>query len=194
MSKKKKIIIIVSVLLAILLSFIGGKTFSKYLTQVKGEGIAEIASWDFKVNGRTDDVQTISLSSTFDNETLIGNKIAPGTKGSFNINLDATGSEVGINYKVTFDSETQKPTNLKFKYNDTSYNSIKELESALTGTINANDSEKTKTFTINWEWPFETGSNPSEINQNDKIDTQEAQTISNYTFNVNVQGVQVSPK
>ena len=167
MSKKKKIIIIVSVLLAILLSFIGGKTFSKYLTQVKGEGIAEIASWDFKVNGRTDEVQTINLSSTFDNETLIGNKIAPGTKGSFNINLDATGSEVGINYKVTFDGETQKPTNLKFKYNDTSYN---------------------------WEWPFETGSNTSEINQNDKIDTQEAQTISNYTFNVNVQGVQVSPK
>lgn len=194
MSKKKKIIIIVSVLLAILLSFIGGKTFSKYLTQVKGEGVAEIASWDFKVNGKTDEVQTINLSSTFDNETLIGNKIAPGTKGSFNINLDATGSEVGINYKVTFDGETQKPTNLKFKYNDTSYNSIKELESALTGTINANDSEKTKTFTINWEWPFETGSNTSEINQNDKIDTQEAQTISNYTFNVNVQGVQVPPK
>ena len=193
MSKKKKIIIIVSVLLAILLSFIGGKTFSKYLTQVKGEGVAEIASWDFKVNGKTDEVQTINLSSTFD-ETLIGNKIAPGTKGSFNINLDATGSEVGINYKVTFDGETQKPTNLKFKYNDTSYNSIKELESALTGTINANDSEKTKTFTINWEWPFETGSNTSEINQNDKIDTQEAQTISNYTFNVNVQGVQVSPQ
>lgn len=194
MSKKKKIIIIVSVLLAILLSFIGGKTFSKYLTQVKGEGVAEIASWDFKVNGKTDEVQTINLSSTFDNETLIGNKIAPGTKGSFNINLDATGSEVGINYKVTFDGETQKPTNLKFKYNDTSYNSIKELESALTGTINANDSEKTKTFTINWEWPFETGSNTSGINQNDKIDTQEAQTISKYTFNVNVQGVQVSPK
>lgn len=194
MSKKKKIIIIVSVLLAILLTFIGGKTFSKYLTQVKGEGVAEIASWDFKVNGKTDEVQTINLSSTFDNETLIGNKIAPGTKGSFNINLDATGSEVGINYKVTFDGETQKPTNLKFKYNDTSYNSIKELESALTGTINANDSEKTKTFTINWEWPFETGSNTSEINQNDKIDTQEAQTISNYTFNVNVQGVQVPPK
>lgn len=194
MSKKKKIIIIVSVLLAILLSFIGGKTFSKYLTQVKGEGVAEIASWDFKVNGKTDEVQTINLSSTFDNETLIGNKIAPGTKGSFNINLDATGSEVGINYKVTFDGETQKPTNLKFKYNDTSYNSIKELESALTGTINANDSEKTKTFTINWEWPFETGSNTSEIDQNDKIDTQEAQTISNYTFNVNVQGVQVPPK
>ena len=67
MSKKKKIIIIVSVLLAILLSFIGGKTFSKYLTQVKGEGVAEIASWDFKFNVKTDEVQTINLSSTFDN-------------------------------------------------------------------------------------------------------------------------------
>ena len=53
---------------------------------------------------------------------------------------------------------------------------------------------ETKTLTINWEWQYETGSNPTEIASNDKIDTQNAQEIANYTFNVNVSGAQVAPQ
>ena len=116
------------------------------------------------------------------NETLVDNKIAPGTSGSFDIIVDATGSEVGINYNITFTEEENKPQNLKFTYDDVEYNSIEELESNLSGTIDANAENKTRTLNIKWEWPYEIGESPEEIESNDLVDTQDAQRISNYTL------------
>ena len=191
MSKKKKIILIIAVLSCIVVSFIGGQSYSKYVSEVRGDGMAEVATWSFKVNGQKEEVQTIQLASTCNNETLINNKIAPGTRGSFNILVDGTGSEVGIDYNIQFTNETTKPSNLKFTKQ---YNSITELEKDLSGTINANEENKTRTLKINWEWPYETGNNENEIAKNDKIDTQNAQNIATYSFNVIVSGTQVAPQ
>lgn len=193
MSKSKKIILLLAILIALVLSFIGGQTFSKYITEVRGEGIAEVARWSFKVNGQDEEVQTINLASTCNNETLIDNKIAPGTEGTFKIVVDGTGSDVGINYTIKFENESNKPQNLKFIYNEKEYNSITELQEDLKGTINANDQEKTKTLNIKWKWAYEIGSNAEEIKANDQIDTQNAIDINNYTFNVIVSGTQVMP-
>lgn len=194
MSKKKKIILIVAILSCIILSFIGGQSYSKYVSEVRGDGIAEVATWSFKVNGQKEQVQTIQLGSTCNNETLLNNKIAPGTSGSFNIIVDGTGSDVGINYSIEFTNESTKPTNLKFVYDNQEYYSIHELQTNLSGTIHANDEDKTKTLSIDWKWDYETGNNESEIANNDKIDTQNAQDIANYTFNVIVSGTQVVPQ
>ena len=191
---KKKAVIISAILVAIILSFIGGQTYSKYVTEVRGDGTAQIATWDFKVNGQKEEVQTISLGSTYDSSTLVNGKIAPGTEGNFQIIVDATGSDVGIDYKIKFSDETTKPTNLKFYYQEVEYNSILELGDALSGTINADDENKAKTFDIKWKWNYETGSNPTEIASNDKIDTQNAQEITNYEFDVIVTGTQVVPQ
>ncbi len=194
MSKKRNILIVGLILLAIILSFLGGKTFSKYVSQIQGAGTAEIANWVFKVNGKEDSVQTVNLLSTYHNETLVNNKVAPGTQGSFNIVIDATGSEVGVDYKVSFSNETQKPQNLVFIYNDTQYTTIQELAENLSGTIDANEEDKTRTITINWKWQYETGENTNEIAQNDKIDTKNAKDLNDYTFDVHVTGTQVMPK
>ena len=191
---KKKAVIIIAILVAIILSFIGGQTYSKYVTEVRGDGTAQIATWDFKVNGQKEEVQTISLGSTYDKSTLVNGKIAPGTEGIFQIIVDATGSDVGIDYKIKFSDETTKPANLKFYYQEVEYNSILELGEALSGTINADDENKSKTFDIKWKWNYETGSNPTEIASNDKIDTQNAQEITNYEFDVIVSGTQVLPQ
>lgn len=194
MNKKRNILIIVLILLAMMISFLGGKTFSKYLSEIQGSGTAEIANWVFKVNGKEDSVQSVNLLSTYHNETLINNKVAPGTKGSFNIVIDATGSEVGVDYEVKFLNETQKPQNLVFIHNNQEYATIQELEENLSGTIDANEENKTRTITINWEWQYETGDNENEIAQNDKIDTQNAKDLENYTFDIHVIGTQVMPK
>lgn len=191
---KKKAVIIIAILVAIVLSFIGGQTYSKYVTEVRGDGTAQIATWDFKVNGQKEEVQTISLGSTYDSSTLVNGKIAPGTEGNFQIKVDATGSDVGIDYKIKFSDETTKPANLKFYYQEVEYNSILELGEALSGTINADDENKSKTFDIKWKWNYETGSNPTEVASNDKIDTQNAQEITNYEFYVIVSGTQVVPQ
>lgn len=194
MSKKKKIILIVALISCIVLAFVGGQSYSKYVSEVRGNGIAEVATWSFKVNGQKEQVQTIQLGSTCNNETLVNNKIAPGTSGSFNIMVDGTGSDVGINYSIKFENESTKPNNLKFVYDNKEYTSIDELQNNLSGTINANDEDKTRTLTINWKWDYETGSNESEIAANDIIDTQNAKDIATYTFNVIVSGTQVVPQ
>lgn len=193
MTRKKKVLIVLAILAIVLLAFIGGQAYAKYVSQVRGNGVAEVATWSFKVNGQNEQVEEINLASTCDNETLVNNKIAPGTSGSFNIIVDATGSEVGINYNIAFTEEENKPQNLKFVYNDTEYNSIKDLEKDLSGTINANDEEKTRTLNVGWKWDYETGSGPEEIESNDLVDTQDGQSIQNYTFDVVVTGTQVEP-
>ena len=190
---KKKIAITLIILSAIIISFIGGQTFSKYVTQVKGAGIADIAHWDFKVNNSEDTIQTINLASTVNNDTLVNNKIAPGTSGNFKINIDASDAEVGISYKVEFTNEQNKPTNLKFIYNGLTYNSIKEIEDKLQGTINATDPNKIVTISIDWQWPYETGEE-AQVLANDKIDTQDGKNIAEYKFDCLVTGVQVMPE
>lgn len=194
MLKKKKIIFVIIVLSSIIMSFICGQVYAKYMSMLNGQGTADIASWSFKVNDNDEKIQTISLKSTVNNETLINNKIAPGTKGMFQIKLDATDAEVGINYKIVFENEKSKPTNLKFEYENKLYNSISELQSVLIGTINANDNEKIKNIIINWYWPYETGTTAKEINVNDNIDTQNGKMLDNYTFDVVITGTQVNPE
>lgn len=194
MTNKKKILIILAIVSAIVVSFIGGQSYAKYVSEVKGHGVAEVASWSFKVNGQEEQTQTIQLASTYDNKTLVNNKIAPGTKGSFNIVVDANGSDVGINYSVKIVNEQNKPNNLKFIYENVEYNTITELENVLSGTINADDENKERTLTINWVWNYETGSNATQIAENDAIDTNDGKTITNYSFDVIVSGVQVMPQ
>ena len=194
LNKKKKLIVILAVLLAILLSFMVGKTFSKYVSEVRGDGMAEVATWSFKVNGQEEEVQTINLLSTYDNETLLDNKIAPGTEGNFNIMLDGTDSEVGIEYKVNIENETIKPTNLKFIYNDKEYDKIEDLANDLTGIINANDENKVRNLNIKWKWNYETGKNEQEIKTSDLQDTKDAKLIQNYKFDMIVSGTQVVPQ
>lgn len=194
MSKKKKVIIVSSILIIMLLAFIGGQAYAKYISQVRGNGIAEIATWSFKVNGQKEQVQEIKLVSTYNSETLVNNKIAPGTSGSFNIIVDATGSEVGIKYNIKFAEESNKPQNLKFVYGGKEYDSIKQLGDKLSGTIAANEEDKTRTINVQWKWNYETGSSAEQINANDIIDTNDAISIANYTFQVIVTGTQVEPQ
>lgn len=193
MSKKKKILLVVAILSCIIVAFIGGQSFSKYVAEVRGNGTAEVATWSFKVNGQEEQVETIQLWSTCDDDTLLDHKIAPGTYGSFNVMIDGTGSDVGINYDIKFENENGKPANLKFVYNNLEYNSTEELSKDLSGTIYANDETKTKVLTIGWKWDYETGATESEIANNDKIDTQDAKDIANYTFDIVVSGNQVMP-
>lgn len=193
MKKSKKILAIVAILLIALLAFVGGQAYAKYFAQVQGKGVASVATWDFKINGSNTEEQQIDLSSTCNDETLINNKIAPGTKGSFNIDVDGTGSEVGIDYKVTFKDEKDKPQNLKFVYNGVKYDSIEELNNKISGTIDANASDKQRVINVEWQWEYETGVGATQISANDLIDTQDAKAMKDYTFVVAVTGTQVEP-
>lgn len=193
MKNRKKGIVLLCIFTLLIVILVGGSTFSKYITQVNGNGTASIAKWSFKVNGNKESLQTINLEDTCDIKTLVNKKIAPGTTGSFNISIDATTSEVGIDYKVEFKNEKNKPHNLKFQYGDKVVNTIKELEEVLKGKIDANEENKSRELTIKWFWKYETGTNANEISLNDKIDTEDGNNSFDYTFDISITGTQVLP-
>ncbi len=190
---KRKGIYIVLLLLLVVGIFLLGNSYSKYVTQVDGKGVIEVAKWAFLVNGQTASITNLSLAQTYQSDTLVENHIAPGTRGSFDIIVDATGSDVGIDYKVTFANETNKPNNMKFYYNGIMANSIKELETLLAGNISAETENKIRTMTIEWEWSYETGTTKEEIKRQDSIDTQDGQTLNQYQFDILITGTQVEP-
>lgn len=121
-------------------------------------------------------------------------KLEPGTSGYFDIIIDTTDSEVDIDYKVSFENEQGKPSNLVFTYNDVDFESLKSLENVLSGSITANSLEKIKVFPIDWRWEYQTGSNEKEIQKNNEIDTKDAMNNSDYTFDIVVTGTQTKPQ
>ena len=194
MTKKKKIVILFAIIAALCILFIGGQTFSKYFTEVRGTGTATVAKWDFKVNGSSEEVQHINLISTTDIDSVRNNKIAPGTDGKFEIILDATGVDVGVKYKVQFLNEQNIPPNMVFRYDNKTYNSLTELGKAIEGNIYASEGEKTRTILILWDWLFQAGDTEEEIKQNDKIYTEYAKSNVDYSFDVLVTGTQILPQ
>lgn len=192
--KSKKIIILLSLALILLTSGIGGTTYAKYRTSVKGGEEVEIAKWSFKVNEESEQIETISLADTIIGdvpENLIAKgKIAPGIQGQFTLNIDATESEVGLTYNVKFINEENKPTHLIFTYGGNTFNSLEKIQSYLEGTIDADEEDKTREITIGWEWEYETGIAEG-IKANDIIDTQEGIADLDYTFNIVVTGTQI---
>lgn len=165
MTKKQRALRICLVIALILLIFLVGYTFAKYYSEIKGGGTGSIAKWSFIANDSKDTIQTISLVDTANEVSLVEGKIAPGTKGSFDIEIDATGSEVGVDYEVNVSEETNLPTNLLYKVivdgeRSKEYSSLTELaEDKLTGKIDTVNGEFIKDITVEWEWPYETYNN-----------------------------------
>lgn len=179
-------------------SAILGLTHAKYTNKITGNGETEIAKWYFTVNDATEEMETIKLADTYDESTLINGRIAPGTSGSFDLVIDASDTEVGVKYEVDFQNETNKPSNLKFKYNDGTnehiFDEIEDYEEFFTDVIDADDTNKIRTLTVEWEWLYETGTADTEISQNDEIDTADGLNALDYSFNVVVTGTQVVPQ
>lgn len=161
-------------------------TMAKYTTTVTGNGSATVAKWSFQVNEK-DSAQTftVNLTDTTINGNLKTDTIAPGTDGSFNIKLDASGSETAVDYKIVFSSIQNQPTNLKFYSDSTFKTEITDLESnGITDTIALAQVSTPVTKTIYWKWDYETGSD-------DTADTGDAGKA--MTFKITVTGTQADP-
>lgn len=191
--KTKKKILFLLLLISTIVLVLMGKSYSKYISQVNGKGIIDVAKWVFTVNGQTSSITNLQLLKTYNPSTLKNNQIAPGTSGSFDIVIDTTGSEVGIDYAVEFLNETNKPSNLEFKYQENKVNSIKELEQFLKGSIPLESEEKVKTMKIEWEWKYETGDTKEEILEKNKQDTKDGSKLDKYQFDIVITGTQVEP-
>lgn len=175
-------------LIMLLLTGAGGYTYARYLSQEKGIGNADIANWSFKIAKNGEETKNVTLRNSVNKDTLVNGKIAPGTSGEFSLTLDATGSDVSVDYTLEFSSELNKPANIIFTYNGKDYKSLTEIGS-IKGNI-AKGSEMTKTIPIKWTWAYQTGSTSEAKNENDIKDTKDGTSLLDYSFNIIATGVQ----
>ena len=189
--KNRGILGIVSILLIILLlTGAGGYTLARYASQEQGSGNAQIANWSFKIDKGGQATKIINLNNTVNKNTLVNGKIAPGTSGEFLIKLDATESDVSVDYILSFVNEKNKPSNLVFNYGGRKIKSLSEL-----GEIKGNigiSGDKTATIKIGWTWEYQTGATVEEKLKNDVIDTREGISPLDYKFEIIAKGIQRS--
>lgn len=128
--------------------------------------------YHFNISYQNIDFKNINLSDTIHKETLVQEKIAPGTKGAFEILLE---TDEKINYQIKFESKNKKPQNLIFQIdkNDRKYKSLEDMEAELKGEISKN-----KRIIIYWEWEYE--KNAIENLQ----DTKDGESIKQYCFTI----------
>ena len=188
--ENRGVLIIASIVLIVLLfTGAGGYTYARYATKEQGKGNAQIAKWAFEIEKGQEEMKKVKLVNTAQKDTLVNGKIAPGTSGSFSITLSAKNSEVGVKYTLSFLNEKNKPTNIKFKYNEKTYSSLKEI-GEIVGNISLG-TIRTAVIQIQWEWPYQTGTTKELIGQNDIIDTKESTSLSEYTFDILAIGTQI---
>ena len=140
-------------------------TFAKYTSDFTGESNARVAKWSFTV-GTTQMTSSVK-TFTFDlfksvNDANVaketdGSKpsiIAPGTQGSFVINL-TNNSEVTASYKVTLSEENDDQIPIEYSTDGSAWKSLTNFNADQAAT-NVTMSGGTASVTIHWRWAFNT--------------------------------------
>ncbi|WP_411337035.1 hypothetical protein [Ruminococcus gauvreauii] len=173
-----------------------GGTMARYVTEVSGSATAAVAAWSFKANEKDGTENfTLDLGKTrtaYKTEDIKDEVIAPGTTGQFDIVIDGTGSEVGIDYSVAIAAATGTtlPEDMVFSTGKiTADNAGKKLsefkiDDATIPYSAAADGMK-KTITVYWSWAFDENDTAAS-NDNTYADQ-------NWTLDITVTGKQAEP-
>ena len=143
MKKKALLIGIIS------LFSICGITYAAYVQQSVAKGTSIAAKWNFKTNGEK---KSFNIDLTKSASKLYNGKIGPGSFGSFDIDLDGTGSQVDIDYVISFSNLENVPKNMAF-YVDANRTKKINLESYKIGETITYGTNMKKKYTIYWNWP-----------------------------------------
>ncbi len=186
---------VLALALTLVTTCLTGGTMAKYVTEVTGNAKATVAAWSFNADGIGTKDTPIDLGSTtnrtsYSADDIMEGVIAPGTSGSFNIIIDGSGSEVGVDYKLNIAAadKTTLPDDLTFTTNDSGRDAPYSLGSDITNTIKyaADSNSMKKTITVKWTWAF--GENDSkDSNDNTYADKD-------WTLNITATGAQAEPK
>lgn len=185
MSKKKKTMLALAIILGIAVVGLAAGVYAKYFSSLtSGNGSLTVAKWAFEDdNDGTDGGKvTCNLGKTYKASTLVAGKIAPGTEGTCTIKISNENSEVGVTYTLTPTGNMDGPTNLVFKENGSAF-------TTKTGTLAPGGSE---TVTIDWVWPYETPENSDDGDSDDTADGEAAS--SSMTAEFTITGTQVKPE
>ena len=145
---KKKSLLLVALLLLVGIStiFVAG-TYAKYTSTLDdNQGEAIIAKWTFRT-ANEDITMDVDFTNTYNANTLVADRIAPGTSGKFIIELSNVGGETGVDYTIAFGSVTPTIAGLTLTSGGNAIPST-----GLTGNITPNGTAQVE---INWAWTYE---------------------------------------
>lgn len=183
MKGKKNITMYLSIVLLLLVGvsvrYVAG-TYAKYTSQVSGSGTISVAKWAFPTDNASSSI-TLSLSPNPDVTSLVNDKIAPGTSGTFDLVLSNATSDVGVAFTVSFAGSTNLPQNLVLTYGGNSFN---PSSGTITGTIAQGDSI---TLQIGFSWPYYTDATE------DGEDTTDGIAATDLTLSAAIVGSQTNP-
>ena len=162
--------------------------FLKFLASGQKDSIDNLnqkSIYKFNVDYKDMKLKSINLLDSADKTTFVYEKIAPGSKGEFEIELN---SNQNLKYRIEFKSNNAKPQNLNFKvFNDNVFldeaNTLEKLSESMKGNINKN---KKIIYKIEWYWEFQ---NSHELEKVDIQDTNDAKNINQYNFDVYTYGI-----
>lgn len=187
--KHKKTAFLLIVILIILLFFILFNKFSKkeasddiiffkLFSQTKQNSNTKENEYIFDFSKNNEISTNMNLWETVSRNTLINEKIAPGTEGEFEIKLKSNKS---IYYEINFLSQNKKPKNLVFsiKGDNKRYSKLEDLRDELQGDLNKME---TKSIIIQWKWDYDTGA------KEDMQDTKDGTSIKDYHFYIHATG------
>lgn len=144
-------------------------TYAKYTSEASGSSTATVAKWQIKANGTdiTVDDATIAFNlfetindtgNTAVETDVINNKIAPGTSGKFELNIENL-SEVTAEYSIDFVLTNTSNIPIEFSTDGTTWTTTLDT---INSTSNLTAGTGTDTVTVQWRWVF---------NGNDGTDT-----------------------
>ncbi len=196
---KKKMGILGGLLMAVVVTgYSVAGTYAKYTSSLDFADEARVATWGFKLNGKTpEEVKEMNIdlfqdsyeitkdSGDYDVVSKVkGQKVvAPGTRGEYTFNLTGTAE---TNYVVAFNAtivntiKTADYNPIFFRLNDGNWMNAEEFETYLNETI-TNDTNKVyaaneelnETYKIEWMWAFDADDTtaPAGFTSNDETDT-----------------------
>ena len=190
MNKTKRKILSVT-LVVILLFILGGIVLAKYIVTKNANKEFDVAKWDVSIG------EIVFSNTEYTAETLAEDKIAPGTNGSFNVVVDATGTQTGVDYNAVFTNVSNVPANMYFKVDNTICKNLNEVGQAISGHISPDDEEKTIVKEVEWIWDYQTTTSKdgerTTLEENDIQDTLDGEAANDITFNLVVTAVQSTP-
>lgn len=190
MSKKKKTAIAALIVLGIVAVGLAAGVYAKYIASLTKTGGAEIAKWAFESDNTSSTIEC-SITSTVQSGAIKASTtdkpiIAPGTSGKCDIQVANTTSEVKVKYTISLadDGLVNAPKNLKLNGS---------AASSFAGVTDYLAMGASKTESITWDWPYETGDAADGVVPGDEDDTNDGEAGEDMTIKFKITGVQVNP-
>ncbi len=144
------------VLTLVTASLVGG-TFAKYTSTVSGTGTATVAKWAIAMkqnDAAASENFTFNLANTNTNAATADGKIGPESQGVIKMTIDGTGSEVGYEYNITFDTKDLGNVPIKFFENADMSTELTYTgtEATMTGKVEKDKVTVAKDVNVYWKW------------------------------------------